>query len=83
MKICTSCGIAKPPEGNFYLVKSKSGQKVLRSYCIACEKLKAVAWQKKNPEKKKEADRKERLKPDRAADIRRIAMLPFEIPKAA
>jgi hypothetical protein len=54
-----------PVEGNFYRTKNRSGEPTWSGYCISCTKDKAVEWQKANPEKKADSDRRQNQKPDR------------------
>lgn len=65
-KRCPYCSETKPA-GSFYSAGSKDG---LAGYCKFCTKIKAIEWQKKNPEKKKAADHKENQKPERKAKVR-------------
>ncbi len=50
-KVCNKCGIGKS-HNEFYKDKTKPDK--LESKCKECSKIKAIAWQNKNPDRKKE-----------------------------
>jgi hypothetical protein len=71
-KKCPRCCEEKLAEGNFYSVNRTSGDGYA-GYCIACTKIQAVAWQKNNPDKKRESDRKVRAKRPKKGYFRKWA----------
>lgn len=82
LKRCPRCREEKVLEGNFYRAPSQNSG--WSGYCIPCLKAKAVEWQKINPEKKREADRKHNLKPERRKKTReRLDRWALENPEKA
>lgn len=59
-KRCPHCELSLPTTA-FYQVTRKFGDG-FSGYCISCLKIKAVEWQRQNPEKKAAADAKQRAR---------------------
>lgn len=66
-RTCSTCKELLPAMKEYFYTNTGKNSDGWQANCKPCCKIKAVAWQKANPEKKRAADAKENQKPERKA----------------